>query len=196
MRFLVHIPRHSVDARMCTGQDEAYYSVAAIRDKQVVANAERGGMVSILPFFCLCCIFILRSLPISDHDFVGDAQYEVYYLVKWEGYDESENTWEAADSLTSSGDEMVTAMIAEYEEKERKKSSGGEPRELASASREYVYMRATFCACFPHRPGMVAPLWCNCQSWVWCKGCAVLRRLAASRKTTCNTAGCAQSSAS
>jgi len=62
VRFLVHTPRHGVDARMCAAEDEAYYTVAEIRDKQVVANAERGGMVSIPPFFCPACTFYAVQL--------------------------------------------------------------------------------------------------------------------------------------
>ncbi len=39
------------------------------------------------------------------------AQYEVYYEVQWEGFDESQNTWEPADSLTSTGDAAVYVCV-------------------------------------------------------------------------------------
>lgn len=74
--------------------DEAYYSVAAIRGKQAVSNAARGGM------------------------------YEVYYLVQWEGFDESQNTWELAESLNTDNDPTITAMISGFENAERQKSGG------------------------------------------------------------------------
>ena len=52
---------------------------------------------------------------------------ETYYLVKWEGYEEEENTWESADSLAASGDDVVNTMIAEFEAKARKdRAAGGE----------------------------------------------------------------------
>jgi hypothetical protein len=39
------------------------------------------------------------------------VQYEVYYLVKWEGFDEADNTWESKDSLLADCDETVKAMV-------------------------------------------------------------------------------------
>ena len=77
-------------------EDAEYYSVAAIRGKQVVANAVTGMM-------------------------------EVYYLVNWAGFDESENTWELASSLTEGCDEALRATISDFEANERakKEASGG-----------------------------------------------------------------------
>ena len=77
-------------------EDAEYYSVAAIRGKQVVANAVTGMM-------------------------------EVYYLVKWAGFDESENTWELASSLTADCDDALRATISDFEANERakKEASGG-----------------------------------------------------------------------
>jgi hypothetical protein len=54
---------------------------------------------------------IYRSLGILRKN----VQYEVYYLVQWEGFDESQNTWELKESLLADSDDTVKAMISDFE---------------------------------------------------------------------------------
>ena len=51
-------------------------------------------------FLCSHMVYLLQP-PYTTNSSGG--MYEVYYLVQWEGFDESENTWESADSLLESG---------------------------------------------------------------------------------------------
>ena len=74
---------------------------------------------------------------------------QVYYLVKWEGYGESENTWEAADSLAGSGDEIVNKMIAEFEARDRGRSSGGK-RSMPFCKDAQLDALKRHCFGFPH----------------------------------------------
>lgn len=74
-----------------------------------------GDSVSIVP----CCLSVYR---------------QVLYLIKWEGYDEEDNSWEPAENLDC--DELVKEFEAEHAKKEQARKEKNREKDSKKSDRE------------------------------------------------------------